>query len=421
MRYLLLFVLIFFNFCVYADNTNDTNIKQQQIQKILSDWRARAAIPGAVLSIYLPDHQFPLNFSSGTTVYGSGGELGNNTLFQAGSITKSFTSTIILQLESEGKLNIDDPITKYLPQYPQWQNITIRQLLNHTSGIFNYTEAGAFNQIRTTQPRAEFTPELIVRIASQHSNYFPPGRGWKYSNTNYVLAGMIIQKVTGQPIDQFMNQCLHSNLHLNLPNTYYLSGIYTNNTVARMAHGYSCSGADVTSDNMSWANTAGAIVTTSQDLLTWWRGLFKGNILPEQQMSEMMSLVCESSSISCRVGEPISHLSDGEIGKGYGLGIIQSSYGSERMGTVWWHNGSTRGYKAVVMWFPKSDIFLALTINRDPGYLLKPDLPIIRNVMDVLIPNAEWHLAHPKPTHHFLPQKTKKVISHHHKKVTSSN
>lgn len=352
------------------------NLNQTEIQKILNHWRAKSGIPSATLSILMPHHPYPITFTSGTTK--------TNTLFQAGSITKSFTSTIILKLESEGRLNIDDPITYYLPQYTRWRNVTIRQLLNHTSGIYNYTEAGTFNSIRKHRPQAWFTPEEIVRIASSHPNYFFPGNGWKYSNTNYILAGMIIQKVTGQSMDAVMDHYLHE--RLNLLNTYYVSRLYSSDFMSRMAHGYNSNGHDVTYDNMSWANTAGAIVSTTQDLLLWWRGLFQNKILPYEQMTKMMSLVCERSSPHCRPGSAIPHLSNASIGKGYGLGVIQSAFGSGRIGSVWWHNGSTRGYKALVMWYPKSNIYMALTINKDPGYLLKPNLPVVRKVLNVLVP-----------------------------------
>ncbi len=365
--------------------TNLDHLQQVQIQKSLDHWRARAGIPSATLSILLPSNSRPITFTSGTTAYVKGERPKTDTLFQAGSITKSFTSTIILRLEAEGKLKIDDPITNYLPQYPRWHNVTIRELLNHTSGIFNYTEAGAFNSTHKHQPQKNYTPEEIVGIASQHRNYFPPGHGWKYSNTNYVLAGMIIQKVMREPIEIVMNHYLHGSSKLNLAHTFYLARMYTTAFISKMAHGYSSDGHDVTADNMSWANTAGAIVTTSEDLLTWWHGLFKNNILPPQQLAEMMNLVCEGSSQSCRPGKYMPHLSGNSVGKGYGLGIIQSAYGSSRIGTVWWHNGSTKGYKAIVMWYPKSNIYMALEINRDPGYLLKPNLPTIQHILNVLL------------------------------------
>jgi len=395
MKFLLfLCTFIFVSTPVLAQINPNPPVYQQEVQRILSNWRVRSGIPGAALSIYLPDHAYPVNISSGSTQFQGGASIDSNTLFQAGSITKSFTSMVILELESEGKLNIDDPITTYLPQYPRWQNVTIRQLLNHTSGIFNYTESGQFNLIRKENPEAGFSPEQLVQLAAVHRDYFYPGQGWKYSNTNYILAGMIIQKITGQSADSIMNDYLRSTTHLDLLNTYFLSGIYPNGFLSHMAHGYNSRGEDVTYDNMSWAFTAGAIVTTTQDLLTWWHDLFEGHILAPPQVTQLESLVCEKSSPGCVVGQPIPHMWDSVTGHGYGLGVIETSYGVEKLGPVWWHNGSTAGYKALVMWFPKSDIYMALTINRDPGYLLRPNLPIIRNVMEVLAPDAEWHLAH---------------------------
>ncbi len=376
----------FFNIIAWAQKSPD-DPKQAQIQQTLNNWCARSGIPGASLSILLPNQDHPVTFTCGVTAYKNGVQPKINTLFQAGSISKSFTSAILLQLSAEGKLNLDDPITRYLPQYSRWQNVTIRQLLNHTSGIFNYTETAGFNSIRKNAPETEFTPEELVHLGYVHQNYFPPGEGWKYSNTNYVLAGMILRAVLKQPIEKIMNYYLHGGLKINLPNTFYQAHLYNSAFISRMAHGYSCDGKDVTSDNMSWAYTAGAIVTTTEDLITWWQGLFQKNILPSKQMSEMMTLVSEGSSRSCRSGKPISPLSDCEVGKGYGLGIIQNGYGS-RTGTVWWHNGSTKGYKSIVMWYPKSNIYMALMINRDPGYLLKPNLPLIQHILNILLPNS---------------------------------
>ena len=365
--------------------SNAADPQQTQIQQILNNWRARSGIPSATLSIFLPNQDHPVTFTSGTTHYAAkGNKIKDDTLFQAGSITKSFTSAIILQLEAEGKLNINDPITKYLPQYTRWRNVTIRQLLNHTSGIFNYTDTGKFNNIRRNTPQAQFTPEQIVQLAAEHRDYFPPGRGWKYSNTNYVLAGMIIKKVKGQSEANVMNQYLHGGAKLNLANTFYLARLYTSAYLSRMAHGYSTDGHDVTADNMSWANTAGAIITTTEDLLTWWRGLFHHHILPAQQMAQMMSLVCEGNTPHCRAGQSMPHLSDKQVGKGYGLGIIQSYYGTKKIGPVWWHNGSTKGYKAIVMWYPKLNVYMALSIGRDPGYLLKPNLVPIQRILNVI-------------------------------------
>lgn len=394
-------------------------VNEQKIQKLLNNWRASSGIPGAALSIYTPNHPEPMTFASGTSQFHGGNSISKNTLFQAGSITKSFTSMIILKLEAQGKLSIDDPITKYLPQYPQWDNVTIRQLLNHTSGIPNYTNTARFNQIRKDTPQQGFTPDQLVKMAGSH-RLFAPGKGWKYSNTNYVLAGMIIEKVSGTPLNQIMHQYLHNNPQMNLMNTYYYTGLYPDSYLSRMAHGYTSAGKDVTTQDISWAHAAGAIVTTSEDLLAWWYDLMTGSILPQPQLQEMMSLVCEGRTPGCRSGEPISHLRSGDIGYGYGLGIIETSSGSNAIGPVWWHNGTTAGYRAIVMWFPKSDIYVSLTINQGAGYLLKPTIPLVRNLMSVLMYDANPSLAQSINTR--VKNRAKKIkskvqhLAHRHKK-----
>ncbi len=373
-----------------AETACNSPIDREKVQKYLDKWRVSSGIAGASLSIRTPMCSEPMTITSGTCLAGgAGGSINKDTLFQAGSITKSFTSMIVLKLEAEGKLNIDDPITDYLPQYPQWQNISIRQILNHTSGIPNYTSTGWFNRIRQLTPSAGFTPDELVRSVGSKKT-FAPGKGWKYSNTNYILAGMIIEKVSGKDVDTIMNEYLHGRATAELPNTYYKSGLYPAADISRMAHGYNSSGVDVTSQNMSWAYTAGAVVSTSEDLLTWWYDLLQGKILPQQQMNKMMSLVCEGRTSNCVSGQPVAPVQGSEPGYAYGLGIIQTSTGSSRLGPVWWHNGTTAGYRAVVMWFPKVDIYMALTVNSGPGSFLKPNIPMIHNVLAVLLPGESF-------------------------------
>lgn len=376
----------------FAAGEAPLQVNSDKIQRILNNWRASSGIPGAALSLYVPGHAEPLTFASGTSQARGGRNVDRNTLFQAGSITKSFTSMIILKLEAEGRLHIEDPITKYLPQYPQWSNVTIRQILNHTSGIPNYTATGRFNLIRKQTPTAGFSPAQLVSLVGK-GRLFAPGKGWKYSNTNYVLAGMIIEKVTGNSVSNIMNNYIHSRTAVDLLNTYYISGMYPESTISRMAHGYTAAGEDTTYHDMSWASTAGAVVSTSEDLLAWWYDLLQGKILPPAQLQKMMTLVCEGRTSNCQSGQAIPHIRTGEVGYGYGLGIIQMSSGSSAIGPVWWHNGTTAGYRAIVMWFPKSDIYMSMTVNQGAGAFLKPTMPIVRNVMAALVSGIQPSLV----------------------------
>jgi len=426
MKRIKLFFLVCLIFCfnipisIAQTNSLSTSldgIQQSEIQRLLDNWRVHSGIPSAAISILLPNSSSPSTFTTGSKVYQGVEKTTDATLFQIGSVTKSYTSAIILTLESEGKLDINDPITRYLPQYaPRWQNITIKQLLNHTSGIYNYTEAGIFNSIRKESPRAGFTPQQIVHIALSHRNYFPSGEGFKYSNTNYVIAGMIIEKVTGQPIDQVLNHYLKGGFKLNLPNTYFASGLYTQGLMSRMANGYSTDGENTLFENMSWANTAGGLVSNTQDLLTWWKGLFGGVVLPKKQMDEMMSLVCEKGGSNGHPGCSREHISDDEVGRGYGLGVMQTGWGSERVGTAWWHNGTTKGYEAIAMWFPKNNIYITMTIARNPGYFLKPTLPFFQRILGVIVPGAEWRTAHTQKLNSVYAVRHHTIhASHHHR------
>ena len=124
--------------------------------------------------------------------------------FRIGSITKTFTGTVILQLVDEGKLRLDDPIAKYQPEVPNGANITIRQLLQMTSGLFNYTDDPAWNQALDANRQRVWSPQELVAIALAHPPYFAPGTDFHYSNTNTVLLGLIIEQITGNNVaDEF--------------------------------------------------------------------------------------------------------------------------------------------------------------------------------------------------------------------------
>lgn len=121
-----------------------------------------------------------------------------------GSITKTFTATVVLQLVDEHKLGLDDPVSTYLPAVPNGSNITVRQLLNMTSGLFNYTEDDGFNQMWDAQPGWVWADAELLAAAFAHPPYFPPGKGFHYSNTNYELLGMIAAKLGGAPLAELM-------------------------------------------------------------------------------------------------------------------------------------------------------------------------------------------------------------------------
>ena len=149
-------------------------------------------VPGAV--VLLQDRsEGTWKAALGTGDLASGTPMRLDDHFRIASITKTFTATVILQLVNEGKLRLDDPVAKYEPEVPNGGNVTIRELLNMTSGLYSYDEDKGFNETNDAEPGKVLDPKELLAIAFQHQPYFAPGKGYHYSNTNYILLGLSIE------------------------------------------------------------------------------------------------------------------------------------------------------------------------------------------------------------------------------------
>lgn len=329
---------------VYASAALDENNQKvlHDIQGIIDHDRVAYQMPGIQVSIIFPGRTVPHDFVSGNIELNGHVPISPDHLFQIGSETKSFTAATLLLLEAEGKLSLDDPIGKWLPQLPTaWQGITVRQLLNQDSRLYNYTDSDEFkDQLFKSEFKKQWTSNELVQFAFDRSRCTT----WCYSNTNFVLAGMIIEAVTGDSVKHAMNSRLFRPLHLH--NTYYIPDM----PLPRMAHGYSMNGTfqdepkDVTELNLSWGRTAGAIISNSHDMAIWLRNLLNGKLLPKKQLTELMTTVKE-----------------GEEGSNYGLGIEQDfeSFGQE----TWEHNGGTLGYSSWMVWLKESDLIITIDVG----------------------------------------------------------
>ena len=170
---------------------------QQSLNSYVATYAKSEHISAASLSVSLPGEPRNINLTAGRRSWQSGGPVAADDLWQIGSNTKAFTAAALLQLEAEGKLNIDQTIGDWLPQYPAWKSVTIRRLLDMTSGIQGYDNVPAMSEAWTTIHR-RFTPEQLVGFADPiYPNAPKPTHGWNYSNTNYMLAGMIIERASG--------------------------------------------------------------------------------------------------------------------------------------------------------------------------------------------------------------------------------
>lgn len=276
---------------------------------------------------------------AGEAIRGTGLPVSWQSHYRTGSTTKTFVSTVLLQLEAEGKLSLDDTVQHWLPGVVQGNGyngnqITVRQLLNHTSGIYSYTDDAAFGATLTTKQGFythrfdTYTPEQLIAVALSHPPLFAPGTGWQYSNTDYVLAGKVIKAVTGHEWRNEVQGRILTPLHLTETTSAGLNPFMP----LPYAKAYNIYGTapnrdygDVTVDNMTWAGSAGDLITTTKDENRFFQALMKGELLPPAQLAEMKTVVPLAPDV------------------GYGLGLVHYPLPCDSRG-FWSHDGGTVGY-----------------------------------------------------------------------------
>ncbi|MEP7316572.1 MAG: serine hydrolase [Sphingomicrobium sp.] len=318
------------NFKAQADSIVDSTVKSDE--------------PG--VAIIVTQH--------GKTVYQAGRGLADldkkiaitpDTVFRLGSITKQFTSSAILKLVEQGKISLDDPLSKYLPDYPEPGGAaTVRQLLNHTSGIMPYTAIPGFmNEGKTGRPYS--TTELIATF-KDHLVQFKPGEKWEYNNSGYVLLGAILEKVTGKSWDSAVQDLIVGPLKLKT-----IQGGIAEDETSRMAKGYTRRGdkiAPSTKIHMSVPQAAGALIGTVGDLARWADALHHGKVL-------------SAASYAAMTGSTTT--ADGKTSP-YGFGIGTSDIRGQR--TIG-HSGGIFGFATDSAYLPDEDIFVAVFANSDDG------------------------------------------------------
>lgn len=274
-----------------------------------------------------------------------------------GSVTKTFTATVMLRLAAEGKVGLDTPVADYLPEFAPDRRITVRMLLQHTSGVFNFTgeyyDDGTFSPgIPATTAGREwvdnrfrtYRPEDLVRLALSKPARFEPGSDWSYSNTNYVLARLVIEKATGRSLAEEMQRLILGPLALSgtvLPGT----GPEIPEPHAHAYYRYEDGGrqetVDVTRQNPSWIATGGDMISTTRDLHTFISALVSGEILPAPLLAEMVTTHPKA---------------------GYGLGVMVQDLGEDG-GTVITHNGGMAGHAALMYSTPDGSRTLTAAVN----------------------------------------------------------
>ena len=350
---------------VQSDDALRSGLQSDLSQYLAS--RAKAEHISAVsLSVYVPGSS-NINVAVGNTRYGGAGTpVTPASLYQIGSNTKSFTAAAILQLEDEGKLSIDDTVGKWLPQYPAWKNITIRRLLNMTSDIPTYDDVTSMLSAYAESPTQEWSKDRLVAVVYPN---LKPNAGWLYSNTAYILSEMIVERASGSRYTDEIRRRFLNNPAIGLTSTYYEPSLYPADITGRMVSGYFFStdadndglqplyGKDMRELSLSWAQGAGGIVSTPEDLTRWCRALYGGTVLKPKQQQELETLVSQES------GQPLETTTEQES-RGFGLGVGQMLV--PQMGRIWFYEGMTLGYRMIYAYFPQTHAVIAIGLNSQP-------------------------------------------------------
>lgn len=293
--------------------------------------------------------------ASGVADVRTGRRIHRSDHFRAGSLTKTVIAALTLRLAAQGRLGLDDPVEDHLPGVVRGhgndgRNITIRQLLNHTSGLFDYTEDPALARQLSAAADRTRTPASLVRTALTHRPYFAPGAEWRYSNTNYVLLGMVVQRVTGHSYAAEARREVLDPLRLHgtsFPGTRTAlpaphGRAYTRDGGARDSETRGNSARrDVTDLNPSFSGAAGELVSTLDDLSRLLSGLLRGTVVPRAELRQMRN----------------TSASDGR----YGMGLfpVRLPCGV----TLWGHNGEINGSYALAVATPDGRHTLAYRLN----------------------------------------------------------
>jgi len=295
------------------------------------------------------------------------GEATPTSLFQIGSNTKSFTATLVMQLEGEGKLNIDEPIGKWLPQYAAWKQLTLHRLLDMTGGTQTYDNTQTFQRAYAAAPYHYYTAQDLIGYS--YRNGKPEVlKGWNYSNTGYLLTQLVLERVTGQSYGDLLRTRIFK--PLGLRDTYYDPHKLPSAAQSRLVKGYFFSNdpdnaglqplynTDVKPYSLSWTQAAGGIVSTPSDVARWARALYAGTLLPPKEHAKMQQLV------SLKTGKAVTQTTPADP-RAFGLGIAEALL--PKIGRAWFYEGETLGYRVVQIKLPKSGTIISLGLNSQPN------------------------------------------------------
>jgi len=311
---------------------------RRQLERIVDDTIKKYNTPGAIVGVWQGNRKAWI-YAKGISNIETKRKIEPDDRFRIASNTKTFIAVVVLQLVDEKKLKLEDRLDKFVPKIPHSDKITIRQLLNHTSGIYDFISDEDFQKVYWNNPLKKWTPQEEIDIILAHKPDFKPGEKWNYSNSNYTLLGIIIEKVTGAKVETEVQERIIKPLGLSntsFPVSPAMPGKYT--------HGYidDENGVlkDITLVDPSCAWTSGAIISNLYDLKRWVEAAARGELLSDAMKREHLRWV-----------------PTGIEGFEYGLGILNVH------GFIG-HNGKILGYKSFILHSPEKDITIVILLNK---------------------------------------------------------
>ncbi|WP_395729781.1 serine hydrolase domain-containing protein [Nakamurella sp.] len=343
-------------------------------------------IPGAVVLISSKD-EGEWTGTFGTRTWGMDDPIQATDQFRIGSNTKTMTSTVILQLVQEGKLALNDPISKYIPGVPGGDGITIANLSEMRSGLYSYSFDPTFNNTLDQQPQKVWTPQELLDIAFGHPQNGPPGQEFNYSNTNIILLGLVIEKLTGMTASQAFEERIFTPLDLkdtslplnsDVPNPHPQGYSFGSNTSTIDTFALPAADQPLALDgrllpnnetmaNPSWAWTAGGAISTVQEMKTYVEAMVDGGLLDAATQKIRM--------------DSIQPINPAQPESGYGLGIV-------KFDKLYGHDGQIPGYMTFMGHDPESGLTIVIatnlaTIPNGEGSALA----ILKGILPIFYPN----------------------------------
>lgn len=364
------------------------HIDQSALKAMVDSTARDLLIPGVMLLLRTPQGEFTVNY--GTTLLGASNAPSADTHFRIASNTKTMTAAVILQLAQENRLRIDDTVSEYVSGVPNGDKITIAELMEMRSGLYNYTNAPEVSARMDRNPTKPWSPAELLAIAFARPSNFLPGKAYEYNNTNYTLLGLVVEKVDRRPLAQAMQDRLFGPLHLqhthlpaasvySIPEPFSHGYLYGSSSVAlygeppytpeekAAARAGTLLPKDYTNVNHSFAGAAGGVISTSNDVAAWIKALVVGRVLnPDYQRRWLHSLKPVDAS------KPKGQL--------YGYGVASLSWGPN---TIYFHGGETAGYNSFMGYDPKSQVTLVVWANLTVALDGKPNAnTIMLKVLD---------------------------------------